>query len=358
MDGIMISNGLEGLQSGGGGAVARRLLANGMDPGALCPWVEPDGRAWMVVNGRVVPTANATLRKEEWLYYDQVAVDVQRQNLVGIADLNARGLTLNLPNGLGTTVLEYENISDVAGAEMNMDGRTRERGDRPVWTPGYLPLPIVHAGFDVSIRQLAASRTTGQPLDTTTAAIKSRKIADYLEDLLFNGISGNFSWGGGNIYGYRTHPNRATYSLGGNHWDHSNVTPLTIIGHVLGMMQTLRALYFKGPYMLYTPTNYNRVLDDDYHSGSTGWHGGRTIRERIRQIEGIADVKTADALTADNVVMVQMTSDVVRVVNGMPIRTVEWDSEGGMTTHYKLMTIQVPQIRADANGSCGVCHAS
>jgi len=54
--------------------------------------------------------------------------------------------------------------------------------------------------------------------------------------------------------------------------------------------------------------------------------------------------------------LVQMTSDVVRLVRGMGIQNIEWATEGGMMTKYKVMTIQVPQIRADQNGKSGIVH--
>jgi len=56
--------------------------------------------------------------------------------------------------------------------------------------------------------------------------------------------------------------------------------------------------------------------------------------------------------------MVQMTSDVARAINGMPITTVQWESAGGMRLNFKVMAIQVPQIRSDYDGNSGICHAT
>jgi len=38
----------------------------------------------------------------------------------------------------------------------------------------------------------------------------------------------------------------------------------------------------------------------------------------------------------------------------MPIQNVQWQTEGKFITKYKVLTIQVPQIRSDAEGHCGV----
>jgi hypothetical protein len=53
-----------------------------------------------------------------------------------------------------------------------------------------------------------------------------------------------------------------------------------------------------------------------------------------------------------------MTSDVARAINGMDITTVQWETQGGMRVNFKVMAIQVPQIRSDFNGRTGIVHAT
>ncbi len=59
-------------------------------------------------------------------------------------------------------------------------------------------------------------------------------------------------------------------------------------------------------------------------------------------------------MTTANVALVQMTSDVVRVVTGMAPTTVQWDTDGGMTLNFKVMAIMVPQVRNDQAGNSGI----
>jgi len=108
-----------------------------------------------------------------------------------------------------------------------------------------------------------------------------------------------------------------------------------------------------GPWNLYIPTAYLTVIARDYDTTS-----GMTIDARIREIPGIKKIIATPYLAANNVVLCQMTQDVIRLVTGMPIQTVEWSSEGNMVTNYKVMTIMVPQIRTDASGNAGVVHYS
>lgn len=335
----------------GSGRVAQKLLQANMNVGVMRPWIEPDGRAYLAINGEVNPTVNATLRKDEWKHLDEAVIRVAQDRLVVVADLNARGLTYSIPNGMGTTVLEYEDMSDVSDAEMTMDGAARTKSDRPEFDLNYLPLPIVHADFQYSARVLAASRTRGAPLDTTTAELKSRKISEKLEDLVCNG-TGTYTFGGGTIYGFTNHPDRNTYTLTA-HWNDSAATGETILADVLGMKQALINDGFYGPYGLYIPTNFETALDEDFKSNSD-----KSVRSRLMEVDQLTSIKVADKLTADNVVMCQLTSDVVRMVNALPLTPVEWEMEGGLVTHFKLMTIQIPQIRSDQDGNSGVCHGT
>jgi len=230
-----------------------------------------------------------------------------------------------------------------------MDAVTPSKKDRPNYELKYLPLPIIHKDFSFNIRTLSASRTSGQPIDMTTGMLAARQVAEKVEEILFTGAS-TYTYGGGTIYGYTDMPSRNTVTLSAN-WDASAKTGALILDDVKSMKQASIDAKHYGPWVLYIPTAYETVLDDDYKAESD-----KTIRQRILEISGINEVKVVDKLTANNVLLVQMTSDTVRMVEGMPLSTVEWDEGGGFTSNYKVMTIMVPQIRADQNGNCGITH--
>ena len=341
------------IQNGAGtGPVSSRLLANGMDTNVLKPYIGPDGRNYqtVMVNGKAkaIPILNtATLRRDEWRQIDETVIMTAQERLVGVADLYSRNLVYNIGNGLGKTVLEYEDVSELTAAEMNMDAVTPGQKDRPQYDTKYLPLPVIFKDFSFNSRVLAASRTTGQPLDTTTAMMAARQVSEKVEDILFNGAS-SYAYGGGTIYGYTDYPNANSVTLSVN-WDASAKTGELILDDVRAMKQASIDAKHYGPFILYIPTNYETVLDDDFKSESD-----KTIRQRILEIANIQEVKVADKLSDDEVVLVQTTSDVVRMAEGLPIQTVEWQEGGGFTTNYKVLTIMVPQIRSDQSGNCGV----
>jgi hypothetical protein len=323
-----------------------------MNPFALKPYIGKDGRAYIteIQNGKAVavPINNAaTLQRDEWKQIDTAVLRAAQFRLRGVADLYSRGLVYRIPNGLGKMVLEYENLSELTGATMSMDGTVHGEKDRPQYDTGYLPLPITHKEFGFNARVLAASRNSGQPLDTTTAELAARVVSEKVEATLFNGAS-SYTYGNGVIYGYLDYPYRNTVTLGTT-WDASAKTGAQIVDDVRAMKQaSIDARHF-GPWALYVPTAYETVLDDDFKSESD-----KTIRQRILEIDGIESITVIDSMTADKVVLVQMTPDVVRMVEGLGFTTLEWEQHGGLSFEYKVITIMVPQIRSDQNGNCGV----
>jgi uncharacterized linocin/CFP29 family protein len=346
------------------GEVANFLATRGrLDIGAMRPFIGRDGRAYVSVYSggdptkpesyRTIQTNAATLRRDEWKQLDDAVLMAVQSRLTGIQDLIDNGLVFNLGNPMGTTMLEWHDVSDAMEADITMDGVARSKGDRPVYQTNYLPIPIVHVDYEINLRVLEASRRLGNPMDTVSAERAARKVAEKLEGLLFTNTEYHFGEKDDRlrnaIYSYLSHPdnNDVTMDL---EWDDSSASGSTVIDDVLAMKQALIDKGFYNSYMVYVPTAYETVLDMDYNVDAPG----KTIRQRILDIGGIRDVKVADKLPANTVVMVQMTTDVVRLVNGLAIQNVEWETEGRFITKHKVLAIQVPQIRSDSNGNCGV----
>lgn len=312
------------------GSVAKRLMANGFDTESL--------------------RTNDTLLYDDWKAIDEVVIQIATKRLVGIGDLFGRNLVYRIGNGLAKTVLAYQDASDMEDAQVSMDGITRGRRDRPEFDINYLPLPIIHADFSFSIREIQQSRNGNQPLDIFAAGVAARKVAELAESILCQGYN-SFTHGGGTIQGYEdfTHRNSYTISVA---WTASAATGAVVVADVLGMKQASIDDRHYGPWVLYIPTNYETKMDEDYSTSK----GTDTIRERILAINNISDIKVLDYLTASNVMLVELDIETVRIVEGLPITTVQWDTEGGMQTNFKVMAILVPQLRADQDNRCGIIH--
>jgi uncharacterized linocin/CFP29 family protein len=345
------------------GSVAALLAENNFDTGIIRPYIDTiDGRDRHLLTvhkdgkPREVLAHNATslLRKDQWQLLDTQVIKAARERLRAVQDLLGANLTFNIPNGMGTTVLQTETMSHVEGGNVSMDGLRQGQNDRPTFELTNLPLPIIHEDFFFSARQIATSRSMGTPLDTSMAEQAGRIVAETAEKLLV-GTYGTYTFGGGSLYGYINHPDRLTKTL--TNPTTSGWTGNTFVKEVLAMKAQLVAQKYYGPYIMYVSPAWDEYLDDDYSTAK----GDNTLRERVEGIDSINDVRTLDFLGDGFVcVLVQMTSDVVREVIGMSITTVQWPTQGGLQQNFKVMAIMTPQIRSrqGAANKAGIVHGT
>lgn len=312
------------------GDIARRLAQNGFNVNSL--------------------RTNGLLRTRDWQDLDGAIVSVAMSRLAGIADLRNLGLVYNL-GGLGVLTSEWENESSMSAADVDMGGETDGLEDQVAFTLQGVPIPITHKSYTLNIRRLEAARRMNHPIDTTTAQVAARRVSLKLEDILFNGTTLKNA-DGYSIYGYTTFPARLRCNIG-TAWDESSPTPQDDVIH---MIATAAEAGFYGPFNLYVPGNYWAVLQKDYSTYKAG-----SYLKQLLDLREVADVKVSDVMAATEVVMVQMTADVVDLATGQDITNVEWTSKGGMMVHNKVLAAMAPRLKSTENEDgttvCGIVHA-
>lgn len=340
----------------------------------------------LVANDINLPVFNdTTLSKQQWIELDRKVLKAARYRLRAWADLQATNSYGGF-DGMAKTMLEHETISDPGEAVQDMDGLSDGRNDAPTWQLQGVPLPITHCDFWMSKRKLMTSRQSGEPINTIMGEAAGRRVGEMLETQLIGNATG-MTYGGQNnpsygrtakVYGYLNFTPRLTYTSLHIPTDVA-WTPKMTIDDVLAIRQLLQANKFFGPYMIYTSNDWDRYLDADYAyvvtSGAVS--PSQTLRNRLRQLPDIMDVRRLDMLFATaptaggpgytgrgltlnpfTLIVVQMTDDVARAVNGMDISTIQWESHGGLRLNFKVMTIQVPQLRADKYNNVGILQAT
>lgn len=376
-----------------GNDVSTILRRHKFDPGALRPILGSDGRSYMTLIQRnvdgtpklhssdsaaahlkkrglqvneeqvyrmvgtpmthnVLTNATATLRKDDWILLDRAVIDAAKERLRAWQDLRQGGRTFTIPNGMAKTVLEHQTQSDISGADVSMDGIRRAEADRPVYELAGLPLPITHKDFMFPSRQIEVSGNSGTPIDTTTAGLASRRVAEEIEKQTI-GVSTLFTpYAGYSIYGYTDFPQRLTRTISDP--TDAGWTPDLTVQDCLQMKNQSQLAYHYGPWQVYCAPNWDPYMDDDYSAAK----GDLTLRERIGRINGLTEPRTLDFLTNYDLLLVQQTADVARAVVGMDITTVQWPSMGGFEMNFKVLCILVPQVRADFNDNTGIVHGS
>jgi uncharacterized linocin/CFP29 family protein len=316
----------------------------------------------LVPNGQ--PIVNSVLFEDEWEAIDRAVLPAARYPLGGVADLRAAGLVEQI-GSIGTLMATWYMSSEITAAQRNMTGRSRGDRDLPDMTQAGVPLPVTFKEFAVDLRFLEASRLLGNGIDTTTSIEAARVVAESLEYMLFNGDSGvNFQ--GSVVYGYTTHPNRSTAavgSFGGGDWG----TPANVVATVAGMLRSAsNTNRHYGPYNLYvSETQYDEAAQTYFSDGS---NGAETALMRLKRTFGmgadgtkqISEIKKVPApmLADGNVLLVQMSSDVVTWAETLAPMTREWRTGDGMEVNWRVMTIAAPKIKARADGKSGIIHAT
>lgn len=316
--------------------------------------------AW---NGKMPPMAlNATaLRKEDWIMLDTELVDAARSRQRAWDDLQ-KADTFGGFDGMKKMLLEHETMSDNYEAVVDFDALTDGNTDEPRFQLEGLPLPITHTDYWFSSRKLDISENSGTPLDSLAAEMAGVRIGEKTERITI-GVDTGPTYGSplitygrtSQVYGYTNFTPRLTKT---NVTVPTGTNPEATLNDVLACIEQLRTAKHYGPYMVYNSTDWDKYLDNDY-ARLGGNHTGMTLRDRLRSIEDIMDVRRLDFLTNTfTLLFVQMQKKTARAVIGLPLTNVQWPSSGGFRLNFKALQICVPQLRADYNGNCGILHAT
>lgn len=303
---------------------------------------------------------NAVVPLDAWKSIDTMWEKVRRERLVMFDDALATG---SMPlgsqdNALGTFQHTYAKLDDPGQAKISMEVQANKTNKTHDIEYANLPLPLVYDEFSITGRQMH-SLNRGQyglggitiDLDMSLLEGCYRRIAEEQEELLIDG-GGQFTFAGSSIYGYTNFPDRNTYEIP-LAWDNASKTGALILTDVLNMIKELNEDHYYGPFTLYIPSAYETVLDEDFKAESD-----RTIRDRILALPQISSIKVVDRMPANNVVLVQLASDVVQIVDGFAPSLTQWNSPDGLTFNYYVMAMQIPLLRSTYSGQCGFCHGA
>lgn len=303
-----------------------------------------------IVTGRGLQV-NSVLRKDEWRELDAAVVEAAKTRLVAVDDLRQRNLVQHL-GSIGTLTSQWNVTSAMTRADVNMTGQAAGERDLPDSQLKNVPVPVIFKEFAIGARVLAASRNLGDGLDVTAAHEAARVVAEMQEEMLINGYALTFN--GGTIYGYTNQPQRNTdtaANYGGGDWG----TIANVTNTIAGMIGAANGDGYYGPFGVYaSPTQFNQAALLYYTDGS----GQTPVQRILASMPGVQLFRMSPNLADGVVVLVQLTRNVVDWAEALPIQTLEWASGDGMVSHFKVMAVAAPRVKADYNGSSGVVHAT
>jgi len=304
-----------------------------------------------------------TLPREAWEQIDDTLIRTAKENLVGIADLNANPATNMTYDGMSSSVYTRKRISEIGAATVSVTPDTTSDSAILAMDDLSVPMMVTYKDFNINTNQMAMAARIGMPLGFALVEEATRSVTRTLENNLFNGI---LTANGATAYGYFTYPSRQRYLLGGGDtppgksWAAIDSDPDQILADINMMMSlSMQANHF-GPWMLYIPWQYQTRLNQDYVVGTynTGFPVSGSIRSRLMELPGLIGIRVSNYVPNDNVALVEMTSDTVMLINGMPLRALAWEPPGtpNWDHKFKVMTISMPMMISDYKGQCGIIH--
>ena len=319
-----------------------------------------------------VNAADALLM-EDYKAIDSVITAVNRERLTVADDIIGAGLTvgINQQNAMGSTIFQSFKESDEGSAYLTMTGNGEKRDAAVSFENDMVPLPFMAADAQFPARYLASlSRGVyGSGLlsfDGVRDMIEKRvrRMKELLEDMTIGvSLDGSgtalaqgtpcFSFGGASIYGYLNSPNTNTGSLTGA-W--TGLTGEQIVADITNMKAAMiqnKCFADAGNprYGIYIPTEYEALLDRTFDTSNAS---NITIRDRIMKIAGIKFIKPVDRMPSGRVIMVHFNSTNIRMINAMEPSVLSFQHWTKLQSEYKILALQIPQIRADIMGNCGV----
>jgi hypothetical protein len=107
------------------------------------------------------------------------------------------------------------------------------------------------------------------------------------------------------------------------------------------MLEAAYAVNLFGPFTLYVPKNYWATIQDDYSTAK----GDRTFMERILAFVDIEAIRPLDTLADDNVLLVQLTEDVLDMSEAQAVTTIQWE-KNPLVTNFRVLAVGGPHIKS------------
>ncbi len=285
---------------------------------------------------------------DAWRRIDSRGAMIQRDVLNVFNRLAAADTT---PVGVGDLVSYYGQVSDSGEVNISMDGRGTGKSDQANVKYLGTPVPVLTSEARFGWRQMEVLRKSPNSLDTSTIGNAQRKVAEKLEDMALNGLSG-IVVGGQTIYGLRNFPQRNTATHG---LTLSSATGAQWLDAFKSMLNQLIGdnAYGKATVFL----NYGDWLAASINEFVAGYP--KTILMRLKEIEQVAEIVPASKVPANEIIGVAglQTGEWGTILSAMPLVTRPKARHNAEDDYaFGVIAMAAPQLKADFDGRAQIAH--
>lgn len=258
-----------------------------------------------------------------------------------------------IPVSIADLVNYYPQVSDSGEVLVSMDGRNTAKADAPVMKFAGTPVPILTSNARMGWRQMEVLRKGGSMLDTVSIANNQRKIAEKLEDMALNGLTG-INVDGNVIYGLRNLPSRNTFQHGLTLASATGAQWLAVIKQVIAA--AMGDKQFGQITIFVNLGDYTAADTTDYAANYSG-----TILQRLGSVNQLKEIVPAASLPPNEVIAI-VDLDVGEwggILSAMPLTTrpkTRVEPEDDYV--FGVIAAAAPQFRTDYDGNSAFVHGT
>lgn len=285
-----------------------------------------------------------SLPRDVWAEWDNEAVTILRTKAIVFNDLAA---SVSRPIPIGKIIHHFQTVSDSGEVNISLDGRSKARLDKPVYDYHGTPIPIIDSTFGWGWREMAAAESEGFNLEPAGRDNAMDKVAMALEAGVLEGFA-DIQVNGAASFGLRNAPKRQSRSTT------NTLNAATGAEWLADVVATLKLLRDKGDY---EPVTLYVNSGDWFYASNTDYSTGypKTIAQRIREVEGIANVVASPSIKAKELIAVVKTRRNVTLLSAMPMNTQALFRANAQDDYnFVTMAAAALEVRHDANGYTGI----
>lgn len=283
---------------------------------------------------------------------ESAVTTIGRSRLNIISDIINAGFVTNLPDWWAIPSLRRGRTGQGANAHRSMVPDSR--GERFVLSRDGVSWPIycTWSNFSFNARELAIAQRMGTPLDVSHAEDATFAVNELAEDQSIHGLTDD--QGSPMTIDGLSAP--GLLDADSTLFDYATWTGLTgsqIVDIVKAAIEELRLKKFYGPFTMWVPGNFTDVLTKDYTTNypktviarllELGPYGGRNL-----------EIKFADLLPDNRVVIAQMTKNNLDVILGQTPLPVSWQDGPKWNTFWVILACVIFRMFANKNGDYGI----
>jgi hypothetical protein len=294
--------------------------------------------------GQTIETFSA-LPEDSWKSLESAVIGEQSVPMSGVQDLMDAGLVIG--ESPFFVQHEWDVTSEVTAADITVDGEASDDRDQFQTERKAITVPVISKSFRVGFRAMGAYNSTGRSFSTDQAVQAAQVVAEAKENALFNGFGDVKIATASETFGYTNNPD--TNSAAGLSWG----TPGNATTVVNNIIAAQAADNFDSNITIYaSQTQYNEISGTPRSADNNVTE--LEFIESIPQITAVRSVKP-QFLADGSVLGVSLQRNTVVWVEAMPFTIVEWQSDDGMTTHWRVMTIAAPRTTSTFANRAGMC---